>query len=355
MSFPNRPLPMMMSAPRNVLERGGAQTRPSAMMRLGRVSTNNKTETLKATNFIDPIVLSRISSLELLARGVVEGFVAGLHRSPYKGFSVEFMSYRPYMPGDDLMRMDWKLFARTDRYYIKEFEDETNTSVHILLDVSGSMDYGSGGLTKRVYASYLAASLAYLVVRQRDGVGMTFFDDRIVEHIPPRSTRGHLHTLLDFLAAVPRGTRTQIGKPLHELAERHRRRGFVILISDLLDDAASIIDGLKHFRFQGHDVLVFHVMDPQELSFDFSDLVEFEDMETGEKLLVASEASREGYLQNLERYKETLRRECGLLGVDYALLPTDQPLDFALFEYLAARSKRSVRMGRRTRRAVNTP
>lgn len=287
--------------------------------------------------------------MELLARGVVEGFVAGLHRSPYKGFSVEFMSYRPYMPGDDLMRLDWKLFARTDRYYIKEFEDETNTAVNILVDVSASMNYESGGLTKRAYASYLAASLAYLVVRQRDGVGMTFFDDRIAEHIPPRSTRGHLHTLLDFLANVPTGARTEMGKPLHELAERHRRRGFVILISDLLDDVASIIDGLRHFRFQGHDVLVFHVMDPQELSFDFSDLVEFEDMETGEKLLIASEMNREAYLENLGRYKETLRRECGLLGVDYALLPSDRPLDFALFEYLAARARRSARSARRGR------
>ena len=303
-----------------------------------------------ATNFIDPKVLSRISNLELLARGVVEGFVAGLHRSPYKGFSVEFMSYRPYMPGDDLMRLDWKLFARTDRYYIKEFEDETNTSVHILVDVSASMSYGSGSVSKRTYASYLAASLAYLVVRQRDGVGMTFFDDQIREHIPPRSTRGHLHTLLDFLASVPGGTRTEMGKPLHELAERHRRRGFVILISDLLDDASSIMDGLRHFRFQGHDVLVFHVMDPRELDFDFSDLVEFEDMETGETMLVAPESSRQAYIDNLERYKETLRREAGLLGADYVLLSTDQPLDFALFEYLSARSRRGGR-SRRPRRA----
>ena len=305
---------------------------------------------MKPTNFIDPKVLSRISNLELLARGVVEGFVAGLHRSPYKGFSVEFMSYRPYMPGDDLMRLDWKLFARTDRYYIKEFEDETNTSVHILVDVSASMSYRSGAVSKRTYASYLAASLAYLVVRQRDGVGMTFFDDQIREHIPPRSTRGHLHTLLDFLASVPDGTRTEMGKPLHDLAERHRRRGFVILMSDLLDDASSIMDGLRHFRFQGHDVLVFHIMDPQELSFDFSDLVEFEDMETGETMLVAPEASREAYLENLELYKETLRRESGLLGVDYALLSTDQPLDFALFEYLSARSRRGTR-SHRPRRA----
>jgi uncharacterized protein (DUF58 family) len=294
---------------------------------------------MNSKNFIDPNVLSRISNLELLARAVVEGFVSGLHRSPYKGFSVEFMSYRPYIPGDDLMRLDWKLFARSDRYYVKEFEDETNTSLSILLDVSASMDYSSNGITKREYASYLAASMAYLVIRQRDAAGITFFDDKIIEHIPPRSTTGHLHTILQHLKTVGPGARTEVGKPLHELAERHRKRGFVILISDLLDDAEAIVNGLRHFRFQGHEVIVFHIMDPAELSFDFSDLVEFEDMETGEKLLVASESSRDLYLENLERYKTTLVRECGLLGVDYALLPTNRPLDFALFQYLAARAR----------------
>jgi uncharacterized protein (DUF58 family) len=296
---------------------------------------------MPATRFIDPKVLSRISNMELRARAVVEGFVSGLHRSPYKGFSVEFMSYRPYIPGDDLMHLDWKLFARTDRYYIKQFEDETNTSLRILLDISGSMEYASDGLTKRAYASYLAASLAYLVIRQRDAAGLTLFDEAIVESIPPRSARGHLHAILQYLEDAEPGARTEVGKPLHELAEQHRKRGFVILISDLLDDPEAIIDGLRHFRYRGHEVMVFHVMDPQELDFDFSDLVEFEDMETGEKLLVSSEAARETYMDNLERFKATLRRECGLLNIDYALLPTNQPLDFALFEYLAARAKRT--------------
>lgn len=296
---------------------------------------------MPATRFIDPKVLSRIANMELRARAVVEGFVSGLHRSPYKGFSVEFMSYRPYIPGDDLMHLDWKLFARTDRYYIKEFEDETNTSLRILLDISGSMEYASNGLTKRAYASYLAASLAYLVIRQRDAAGITLFDEAIVENIPPRSTRGHLHAILEYLETVGPGARTAVGKPLHELAEQHRKRGFVILISDLLDEPEAIVDGLRHFRYRGHEVMVFHVMDPQELDFDFSDLVEFEDMETGEKLLVASEAARETYMENLERFKSILRRECGLLNVDYALLPTNQPLDFALFEYLAARANRT--------------
>ena len=295
---------------------------------------------MPSTRFIDPAVLSRISNMELRARSVVEGFVAGLHRSPYKGFSVEFMSYRPYVPGDNLMHVDWKLYARTDRTYVKEFEDETNTSLHILLDVSRSMEYGSGEVTKRTYASFLAASLAYLVIRQRDAAGLTFFDDRILEHIPPRSTTGHLQTLLQFLEDVPSGGRTAVGKPLHELAEQRRKRGFVVLISDLLDEVEALIDGLQHFRYQGHEVMVFHVMDPQELSFEFSELVQFEDMETGERLLLASESARESYLENLERFRSTLRRQCGRMGVDYELLPTDRPLDFALFEYLAARSRR---------------
>ncbi|MEX0600727.1 MAG: DUF58 domain-containing protein [Rhodothermales bacterium] len=293
-----------------------------------------------ATRFIEPTVLSRISNMELRARSVVEGFVAGLHRSPYKGFSVEFMSYRPYIPGDDLMHVDWKLYARSDRYYVKEFEDETNTSLDILLDISGSMEFGSNGLSKRAYGSYLAASLAYLIIRQRDGAGLTLFDDKIVNHIPAKSTTGHLHTLLEILERAKPGTQTDMGKPLHELAERRRRRGFVVLISDLLDDADAIADGLRHFRYQGHEVIVFHVMDPQELSFDYSDMVEFEDLETGEKYLVAAESAREAYLVNLNEFTSKLRRACGRMGIDYHLLSTDQPLDFALFEYLAARAKR---------------
>lgn len=296
---------------------------------------------MPATRFIDPKVLSRLSNMELRARSVVEGFVSGLHRSPYKGFSVEFMSYRPYIPGDDLMHLDWKLYARTDRYYVKEFEDETNTALRILLDISGSMEYASADLTKREYASYLAASLAYLAIRQRDAAGITFFDEKVVENISPRSTWGHLHAILQHLETIGPGAHTEVSKPLHELAEQHRKRGFVILISDLLDDPAAIVDGLRHFRYRGHEVMVFHVMDPRELDFDFSDLVEFEDMETGEKMLVSSEAAREAYMENLERFKATLRRECGLLNIDYALLPTNQPLDFALFEYLAARAKRT--------------
>ena len=293
-----------------------------------------------ATRFIQPEVLSRISNLELMARFVVEGFIAGLHRSPYKGFSVDFMEYRPYIPGDDLMRVDWKLFARTDRYFVKEFEDETNTRLNLLVDVSHSMGYASKSTTKLAYSFYLAASLAYLMIRQRDAVGLTLFDDKVLERIPPRSSKGHLHTILTHLERTALGAETAFGKPLHEMAEQQRRRGFMVVISDLLADPDALIDGLKHFRFNGHEVLLFHVLDPQEVAFDFTDVIEFEDLETGEKMLIEAESARALYQENFERFRARLRKECGLLGVDYTLLTTDQPLDFALFNYLAARAKR---------------
>ncbi len=293
-----------------------------------------------ATRFIQPEVLSRISNLELMARSVVEGFIVGLHRSPYKGFSVDFMEYRPYIPGDDLMRVDWKLYARSDRYYVKEFEDETNTRLNLLVDVSHSMGYTSTSVTKLEYSFYLAAALAYLMIRQRDAVGLTLFDDKIIERIPPRSSKGHLHTILTHLERAELGAQTALGKPLHELAEQQRRRGLMVVISDLLADVDDLIDGLKHFRFNGHEVIVFHILDPQEVQFDFTDVVEFEDLETGEKMLIEAESAREVYLDNFERYRARLHKECALLGVDYTLLTTDKPLDFALFNYLAARAKR---------------
>ncbi len=292
-----------------------------------------------ATRFIKPDVLSRISSLEVLARGVVEGFLGGLHKSPYKGSSVEFMSYRPYMPGDDPLRVDWKLFARSDRHYIKEFEAETNAAMHILVDVSQSMSYASGEISKMDYAMFLAASLSYLMIGQRDGVGLTFFDEDILERIPPKSSKSHLHTLLSRMESQDVGEKTAFGKPLHKLAEQLNKRAFVVLISDLLDDPKDLVDGLKHFRFKGHNVIVFHLQDPQEVDFDFKDLVEFEDLETGEKVLISAEEAKKHYTDNLNKFQNTLQKECGLLGVDYQPVRTDEPLDEALFTYLAARRK----------------
>lgn len=296
--------------------------------------------TAAPTRFIKPEVLSRISSLEVLSRGVVEGFLGGLHKSPYKGFSVEFMSYRPYMPGDDPLHVDWKLYARSDRYYIKEFEAETNANLNVLLDVSHSMGYGSGDLNKLDYGRYLAASLAYLMIGQRDGVGLAFFDEDIIEHVPPKSTRSHLYTLLSRMEKQELGKQTGLGKPLHKLAEKLKQRGFVVIISDLLGDPDQLIEGLKHFRFKGHEVIVFHLSDPQEINFDFKDVVEFEDMETGAKMLISAEEAKELYTKNFSAFQSRLEDECGGLGVDYVPLRTDAPLDTALFAYLAARKKK---------------
>lgn len=293
-----------------------------------------------ATRFIQPDVLTRISNLELLARSVVEGFISGLHRSPYKGFSVDFMEYRPYIPGDDLMHVDWKAFARSDKLFVKEFEDETNTQIDVLVDISGSMGYASSDLSKFDYALFLAAALAYLSVRQRDAVGLTLFDSELRLRMPARSTKRHLHAMLREMERANLGKSTLIGKPLHELAEQRKRRGFVILISDMLGDIDSLVEGLKHFRFKGNEVILFQILDPQELGFDFSDVIEFEDLESGETIIVDAESARELYADKLEQHQQALRKHCGLLGVDLTTLTTKQPLDFALFNYLASRGRK---------------
>ena len=299
-------------------------------------------EAQPALRFIKPEVLSRISNLQLLARAVVEGFISGLHKSPYKGASVEFMSYRPYIHGDDLMHVDWKLFARTDRLYVKEYEDETNTSFNILVDVSPSMGFSSSAVSKLDYAFYLAASLGYFMWLQQDAVGLTLFDDKIVQRIPARKASGHLLTILQQMHKAELGAPTGMSKPLHQLAEIQKKRSFVVLISDLLDDPGAIADGIKHFRFAGNEVIVFHVFDQQEINFDYSEMIEFEDLETGEKMLLVAEAAKEIYKKNLEAYKNKLYEQCAVLGADYHLVTTDQPLDFALFQFLAARNRRNM-------------
>src|SRR6267142_7099294 len=216
--------------------------------------------------FLDPAVLARLGTLELKARTVVEGFLTGLHRSPFKGFSVEFAEFRQYTPGDVPSSIDWKLYARSDRYYVKKFEQDTNLDCRLLLDVSASMGYGSGGVTKMQYASMLAASLAYLMTRQHDAVGLTTFDEAIVTMLPPSARPGHLRSILVALDRITLGKRTDVSRPLHQLADGIGKRGMVVLISDLLDDPARVVDGLRHFRFKGTDVIVLHVMDPAELT-----------------------------------------------------------------------------------------
>ena len=226
--------------------------------------------------FLDPQILSRLSNMELRARAVVEGFVAGLHKSPYRGFSVEFAEYREYTQGDDIRHIDWKVFARSDRYYVKEFEEETNLHCFILLDRSASMGYRSNGVSKLEYGSYLAAALAHFIARQHDGVGFISFDQEVVDFLPARSKAAHIHAIMTYLERLTPGRETDLGKPLHELAEMISRRGMIILISDLFDDPARTMDALQHFRFKGHDIIVFQIVDPDELTFPFTDTISFE-------------------------------------------------------------------------------
>src|SRR5687768_8117595 len=267
--------------------------------------------------FLDPAVIARLSTLELRARMVVEGFLSGLHRSPFKGFSVEFAEYRQYLPGDDLSTIDWKVYARSDRYYVKKFEEETNLNCYILLDVSASMGYGrKGGPTKIEYAQMLAASLAYLMNRQRDAVALTAFDDAIVQMLPPSARPGHLRSLLATLDRLQLGKRTDVSKPLHVLADAIKKRGIVVLISDLLDDPERVVDGLRHFRFRGTDVVVFHVMDPDELTFPFERASKFRDIEAGDELMAVPSVVRSSYLEELRRVLDLYRRDLGATGID---------------------------------------
>ena len=290
--------------------------------------------------FIDPGVIARLGTLELRARTIVEGFLSGLHRSPLKGFSVEFAEYRQYFPGDELSSIDWKVYAKTDRYFVKKFEEETNLSAYLLLDVSGSMGFRSGALSKLDYGSCLAASLAYLMRRQRDAVGLVTFDDRLRAMLPPALRPGHFSQLLHVLDAQQPGARTETAPPLHQLAEAMSKRGLVILISDLLDEPAGVIDGLKHLRFRGSDVLVFQVLDEAELTFPFERSSRFKDLEDGEEVLTTPTRVRDAYLQALNGLVDRYREELGAHGIDYQLVNTSQPLDEALLTYLATRSRR---------------
>ena len=289
--------------------------------------------------FLDPAVVARLGTLELKARTIVEGFLSGLHRSPFKGFSVEFAEYRQYMPGDDLSTIDWKVYARSDRYYVKKFEEETNLNCHVMLDISGSMGYGSRGITKFEYGQCLAASLAYLMNRQRDAAGLTAFDERIITMLPASARPGHLNAMPVMLDRLELGTHTNVSKPLHQLADSLSKRGMVVLISDLLDDPDRVIRGLKHFRFRGTDVIVFHLLDPDELAFPFERATRFEDLETREEVMAVPVVVRDHYLKAIGSLIDRYKQELGASGIDYQLLTTDQPLELALLAYLSTRGR----------------
>lgn len=291
------------------------------------------------TRFLAPEVLARISSLELIARTVVEGFISGLHRSPYLGFSTDFAEHRQYMPGDDLRHLDWKLLARTDRLYIKKYQGDTNARIHLLVDASASMGYGSGEVTKLQYAQYLASSLAFLGVRQHDSVGLVAFDEEVIEHVPPGSRAGHLRTILGVIERLGPGRGSSIADQLNRTADLLTRRGIVVLISDLYDDPEKMIEGLEHLRFRGNEVIVFHVMDDQELDFDFIEPVVLEDTETEEQLHVLPDVLRDEYLRAVNSHIGTLREGAARNRIDYELHRTSEPLDASLFAYLARRSQ----------------
>jgi uncharacterized protein (DUF58 family) len=290
-------------------------------------------------SLLDPEVAARLKSLEFRARHVVEGFISGLHKSPYHGFSVEFAEHRQYMPGDPVTNLDWKVFGKTDRYYLKEFEEETNLRCQILLDCSGSMGYGSGDITKFDYAKTLAASLAYLMQRQRDAVGLTCFSDRVLFDLPSRSASHHLHLVLRQLAGMETGTLTETREVFHVMAERLKRRGLIIVISDLLADADTVIRGLKHFRHRRHEVVVFQLLDPRERDFAFGQAARFEDMETGEVLPTLPAQIRTAYKAQMTELVEQYRRKCLESMVDYHLLDTSVPFGHALYAYLGKRGK----------------
>lgn len=302
-------------------------------------------------SFIDPAALMRIKNLQLRAKAVVEGFFSGLHRSPYHGFSVEFSEYRQYTSGDDLRFLDWRLFARSDRYYIKRFEDETNLRCYLLVDASRSMGYGSLAYNKAEYAKTAAATLAYFLAAQRDAVGLVTFDERIQEYLPARYRPGQLHRIMLALSRALSGRATDLGTPLEQIARTAAKRGLIVLISDLLAPIDALERQLGYLRSRGHDVMLLRVLDPAEIDFRFDDAAQFEDLESGRQLYVDPQAARQRYLEQFAEHAAAIIRTCNRLGIDYHQLATDRPLELVLFDFLNSRLRRGRRSQRRRRRS----
>jgi uncharacterized protein (DUF58 family) len=299
--------------------------------------------TTRSASFIDPQTVMRIKNLQMRARVVVQGFFAGIHRSPYHGFSVEFSEYRAYTPGDDPRYLDWKLFARSDRYCVKRFEDETNLLCYLVVDMSRSMTYGSGSYTKTDYARTMAASLAYFLFMQRDAVGVLTFDEEITDYLPPRHRPGHLRRLMGVLERETGGRSTNLARPLEQIAESVRKRGLVVLISDLLAPADVLRAKLGYLRSRGHDVVVLRVLDPGEVDFPFSAPGMFHDLESGRNLYIDPQIARADYHRRFTEHATELQRACIDLGVDFAQLSIDRPLELTLFDLLQARMRRGRR------------
>ena len=298
--------------------------------------------------YLDPEVLAKISRLELRARMIVEGFISGMHKSPYHGYSVEFASHREYVPGDDIRHIDWRLFGRGDRLYIKQYEEETNLRTHILLDCSRSMAYpehtGNGHMNKFDYACTLAASLVYLLMHQQDACGLVLFDHAIREQIPPTSSTAQLHAMIELIERNPPDSTTDMKILFTQLAEQLRRRGLIIVISDLLTDVDEVIQGLQQLRYTRHDVIVLHVLDHDELTFPFEDNTMFEGLEAPDvQLLTDPQSLRASYLQIVQRFISRVRSACMDHRIDYKLFSTRDPLDGGLSAFLAARMRQVAR------------
>lgn len=293
--------------------------------------------TQDSKRFLHPEAIRRIGRLEIRARHIVEGFLSGLHRSPYFGQSVEFLQHREYVPGDDLRHVDWKVWAKQDRLYIKQFEEDTNMRCTMLVDVSHSMQYGSGPLNKYEYSATVVASLAYLLLRQQDAVGCVSFDDGIRAKVPVLSKQNHLNSIIRAMEINKPKEKTDLYAVMREVAESYPRRGMMILVSDMLGDVEAMLTGLRLLRQRGHDVMVFHVMDDDELDFPFSGPTRFEGLEIPEHLNCNPRALREGYMEALNSFLGEVKLGCAKNGIDYALIRTSAPLDAALSAYLSNR------------------
>jgi uncharacterized protein (DUF58 family) len=294
-----------------------------------------------AQKYLDPRTLAKVRSLELQARKIVEGYLSGLHKSPYHGFSVEFAQHREYVPGDDIKHVDWKVYGRTNRYYLKQYEEETNLICWLLLDISESMRYGSGSVTKYDYACLLAASLAYLILHQQDSVGLATFDNQVRTLIRSSSQPSHLKHIIQVMNVGPAADKTQLAPIFHDLAERIARRSLIILLSDLFDDVPDLLVGLKHLRHRRHEVVVFHILDPAELEFPFQEATLFRGMEQLPDLLTDPRSLRQGYLDELQAFILEVQRGCRGQDIDYVQMRTDSDPGVALSSYLGQRLARA--------------
>lgn len=290
---------------------------------------------------LDPAVLISIANLELRAKIAVQGFLSGLHKSPFRGFNVEFNEYRHYYPGDDIRHVDWKLYGRTDKVYIKQYEDETNVRCYLMLDCSASMRYGSDQISKLEFSKTLAASLAYFMMMQHDAVGLTTFNTEMRDYLPPRYRKTHLMKILTTLSALQASEATDLAKPLADMGASLNKRSLIVVISDLLDDEEKVIGALRQLRSRGNDIIVFHVMDHAELTFPFSQISEFVDIENGDRITTSAAAIRDDYLAELHKFCDYCKSQYLASNIDYCLLDTSQALDAALATYLTKRAKSS--------------